>query len=188
MPLQSNVVKGSRDGILGSPSSGDADQMRRQRGGYMVFNPTSISRQAPVILHDAAMDLRPEGPLRVAQFTEEGVYAIVDLPPLGFAWVPKESNAGSPPPVTGGSQARGRRLRNEFVEIEVDNATGGIRSLMAVGESTARLGQQLVMTGLLDSQGKPAISKMRCERFEIDYGGPAVSSDLSWQLGRPRAE
>ena len=49
-----------------------------------------------MILPDAAMDLRPEGPLRVAQFTEEGVYAVVDLPPFGFAWVPKESNAGSP--------------------------------------------------------------------------------------------
>ena len=172
--LQSMCSKALAAGILRNPNSGDADQLRRQRGGYMVFNPTSFSRQVPVILHDAAMDLRPEGPLRVAQFTEEGVYAIVDLPSMGFAWVPKESNSGSPPPTIGGSQARGRQLRNEFVEIEVDNATGGIRSLMAVGESTARLGQQLVMTGLLDAQGKPAISKMRCERFEIDYGGPAL--------------
>ena len=52
--------------------------------------------------------------------------------------------------------------------------TGGIRSVAAVGEATARLGQQLVMTGLRDAKGKPATSKMIAERFEIDYGGPAL--------------
>ena len=177
--LQSAWSKALAIGILGDPSSGDADQMQRQRDGYMVFNPASISRQVPVILRGAAIDLRPEGPLRVAQFTEEGVYAIVDLPPMGFAWVPKESNSGSPLLATDGSQTRGRHLHNEFVEIEIDNITGGIRSLVAVGESTARLGQQLVMTGLLDAQGKPAVSKMRCERFEINYGGPALYQAMS---------
>ena len=70
--------------------------------------------------------------------------------------------------------ARGRQIRNESIEIEIDTATGGIRSLAAVGESTARLGQQLVMTGLLDAQGKPATSKMQADRFELDYGGPAL--------------
>ena len=41
-------------------------------------------------------------------------------------------------------------------------------------KQTARLGQQLVMTGLHDAKGKPATSKMLAERFEIDYGGPAL--------------
>ena len=77
-------------------------------------------------------------------------------------------------PSTGGLSARGRQLRNESIEIEIDAATGGIRSVAAVGESTARLGQQLVMTGLFDAQGKPVTSQMRCERFDVDYGGPAL--------------
>ena len=71
-------------------------------------------------------------------------------------------------------QTRGRRIQNESIEIEFDAVTGGIRSLAAVGESTARLGQQLVMTGLVDAKGKPAISKMHSEQFELDYGGPAL--------------
>ena len=75
---------------------------------------------------------------------------------------------------TGGLQARGRKIRNESIEIEIDAATGGIRSLAAIGESTARLGQQLVMTGLYDAKGKPVTSKMLSERFELDYGGPAL--------------
>ena len=73
-----------------------------------------------------------------------------------------------------GLEARGRKIRNESIEIEIDAATGGIRSLTAVGESTARLGQQLVMTGLVDAQRKPVVSKMRSERFDLDYGGPAL--------------
>jgi alpha-mannosidase len=50
---------------------------------------------------------------------------------------------------------------------------------MTIGESSARLGQQLVMTGLFDAQGKPTISKMRSERFEIEYGGPALMQATS---------
>ena len=77
------------------------------------------------------MDLRPEGPLRVAQFTEEGVCAVVDLPPFGFAWVPKEADPGRLPAATGALQARGRQIRNESIEVEIDAATGGIRSVAA---------------------------------------------------------
>lgn len=173
-PLQTTWSEGLARGILATKTSSATDEKRRHRPGYLVLNPSSIPRRAAVILPDAAMDLRPEGPLRVAQFTEDGVCAVVDLPPFGFAWVPKEADLGYPPAVTGGLQARGRQIRNESIEIEIDAATGGIRSLAAVGESTARLGQQLVMTGLIEAQGKPVISKMRSERFDLDYGGPAL--------------
>ena len=30
------------------------------------------------------------------------------------------------------------------------------------------------MTGLYDAQGKPVSSQMRCERFDVDYGGPSL--------------
>jgi alpha-mannosidase len=146
----------------------------RQRPGYLVINPLGISRRAPVLLHDAALDLRPEGPLRVAQFTDEGVFALVELPAFGFAWVPRQTDLQQPPAVSGELSARGRKLRNQAIEIEIDASTGGIRSLSSVGESTARLAQQLVVAGLLDAHGKPVPSQMRGESFEIEYGGPAL--------------
>src|SRR5438105_10720171 len=59
---------------------------RGKRPGYLVINPLGVPRRAAVILPDAALDLRPEGPLRSAQFTDEGVCAVVDLPAFGFAW------------------------------------------------------------------------------------------------------
>jgi alpha-mannosidase len=173
--------------ILGGSAPRETGSTSQGREGYLVINPLNITRRAAVILPDAALDLRPAGPLRAAQFTDQGVWAVVDLPPFGFAWVDKEADLGRPPASSVGMSARGRQLRNESMEIEIDASTGGIRSVAAVGESTARLGQQLVMTGLVDAQGKPAASQMRCARFDVDYGGPAlVQASSSGTLVDPR--
>jgi alpha-mannosidase len=168
--------------IVGAGSVGGG-----KRRGYLVLNPLGVPRRAAVVLPDAALDLRPEGPLRTAQFTDEGVYAVVDLPAFGFAWVPAETELARPPVAASGSPARGRQLRNESMEVEVDATTGGLRSIAAIGEATPRLGQQLVITGLVDAAGKAVNSQMRCDRFDIDYGGPAlVQATASGGLIDPR--
>ena len=120
------------------------------------------------------LDLRPEGPLRAAQLTDEGVCAVVDLPAFGDAWVPAEANLELPAAEPGGLSARGRTLKNETVELEIDEATGGIRGVMAVGESMPRIGQQLLLAGLGEAAGKPLASQMKAEHFDIEYAGPAV--------------
>jgi alpha-mannosidase len=165
--------------IVATPPPAASASTVGPRPGYLVFNPLNVPRRAAVILPGAALDLRPEGPLRASQFTEDGVWAVVDLPALGFAWVPREADLARPPAAGGGLSTRGRQLKNESIEIEIDAATGGVRRLAAVGESTARLGQQLVMTGMFDAKGNPATSQMRCEKFEIDYGGPALAQATS---------
>jgi alpha-mannosidase len=173
--------------IMGAGAAGASSAAGAARAGYLVFNPLNVARRAAVILPDAALDLRPEGPLRAAQFTDLGVQAIVDLPALGFAWVPRATDLARPLAAAAAVSARGRTLKNESIAIEIDAATGGIRSLAAASESSARLGQQLVMTGLADSQGKPAISQMHVDRFEIEYGGPAlVQATSSGSLKDPR--
>ena len=144
------------------------------RPGYLIINPLGVPRRVAVTLPDAALDLRPEGPLRAAQFTDMGVCAVVDAPAFGFAWVPREPNLEQPPTTPGDLSARGQTLKNETVQVEIDEATGGIRGVMAAGESTARLGQQLVITGLGESGGKPVISQMKADRFDVDYAGPAL--------------
>ena len=107
---------------------------------------------------------------------------------FGFAWVAKEADLARPPASSGGLSARGRQLKNESIEIEIDAATGGLRSVAGVGEPTARFGQQLVMTGLFDAQGKPASSQMRSERFDIDYGGPALVQATATGIAGPPPE
>ena len=157
-------------GILAARSGGS----RPARAGYLVINPLGVPRRVAVILPDAALDLRPEGPLRAAQLTDEGVCAVVDLPAFGYAWVPAEPNVVLPAAEPGGLSARGRTLKNETVELDIDEATGGIRGVMAVGESTPRIGQQLLLAGLGEAAGKPLASQMKAERLDIEYAGPAV--------------
>jgi alpha-mannosidase len=156
--------------------SANASPPLSARPGYLVLNPVGLTRRAAVVLPDAGLDLRPEGPLSAAQFTDEGVCAVVELPPFGFAWVPRASDPASQPAATSKSSlsARGRVVKNEHMEVEIDEGTGGIRRVAANGESSPRLGQQLVVAGLEAAAGKPAASQMKCERFEIDYAGPAL--------------
>ncbi len=163
---QSPVLESLAQIVGGSEADG--------RAGYLVFNPIGVARRAAVLLPDAQLDLRPEGPLRVAQFTDEGVWAIVDLPAFRYAWVPQHSLPDSAPASSGALGIKGRVLRNDYAELEVDEATGGIRSIKALGEPTARLGQQLTAAGLVGPDGNPVASRMRSQRFETEYGGPAL--------------
>ena len=145
------------------------------RPGYLVVNPLGVARRAKVLLPDAAPDLRPEGPLRAAQFTEEGVWAVVDLPPFGFAWVPRGPNLDRPGSPSGAVSIRDRTLSNESMTIAIDPATGGLRGVQSPAEETPRLGQQLTIGGLIGPDGKPAPSQMRGKTYSADYGGPALA-------------
>jgi alpha-mannosidase len=138
------------------------------RPGYLVLNPVGVSRQCAVLLPDASTDLRPEGPLRAAQAVAEGTWAVVDLPAFGFAWVPREPAPDLPlvPDAVGTLSVKGQTLRSEALEVEIDERTGGIHGLRALGEPFVRLGQQLVILGLNGSaEGKAGLSRMIAERF-----------------------
>ena len=154
-------------GVVGASTGG--------RPGFLVINPLGVARRATVLLPDAAADLRPEGPLRSAQFTDEGVWAVVDLPAFGFAWVPRDSNPDAAPTPVGRVTVRDKVMRNESMVVEIDAASGGLRSVRTPDEETPRLGQQLAVLGLADEAGKPVSSRMRGTSFEIEYGGPALA-------------
>ncbi|HMB05162.1 MAG TPA: glycosyl hydrolase family 38, partial [Isosphaeraceae bacterium] len=153
-------------GIVGTGTEG--------RPGSLVLNPVGIPRRVPVLLADAAPELRPEGPLRAAQPTDEGVWAVVELPAFGYAWIPRDPAAPSTPTTASAPSVRHRLLRNESLAVEIDAATGGIRGLHAASETTARLGQQLVVAGLSGPDGASVASKMVGTSFEVDSGGPAL--------------
>jgi alpha-mannosidase len=163
--------------------SGGGGGEGKQRPGYLIFNTLGVPRRAAVVLPEAAVDLRGAAPLRAAQFTDQGVWAVVDLPALGYAWVPREANLAAPAPASAALGARNRILRNESMEVEIDAATGGIRGLHAPREETARLGQQLVMTALsgTDSEADASrrTSQMRATAFEVEYAGPALVQAVS---------
>lgn len=165
-------------GIVGSGSDGPP--------GYLVVNPVGIARRVTVLLPDAPADLRPDGPLRAAQLTEEGVRAVVDLAAFGYAWIPRESSSTTPLAAQESLAIRDRTMSNGVMSVVLDPTSGGVRGINGPDEPTARLGQQLVIAGLTGPDGKPAISQMKGVRFEADYGGPAlVQATTTGTLNHP---
>lgn len=163
--------KAAGKGVVGTAVDG--------RPGFLVINPLGVPRRAAVLLAEAAPDLRPEGPLRAAQFTEEGVWGVVDLPAFGYAWVPRDTNLEAPAAPMGVVSARDRILKNESIVAEIDPASGGLRGVKAVGEDTARVAQQLAISGLVGANGKPVVTKMKAASYEVEYGGPALVQAVS---------
>ena len=107
-PRRARSVGGAGAGDRGTAAPSATGKHARPGAGYLVINPLNVPRRAAVILPDAALDLRPDGPLRAAQFTDQGVWAVVDLPAFGFAWVPREADASRPPASAAGLSTRGR--------------------------------------------------------------------------------
>ena len=148
--------------------------------GFLVLNPTCVLRRASVTLPDAAIDLAPQGPLKASQWTAHGLQGVVELAPFGFAWIPRDSmNQPVDRSTASTVSVRDRTLTNGTVTLEIDQATGGIRSVSASKDGFARLGQQLVVLGLTDPLGGQVRSRMRCDSFEIEYAGPALAQALA---------
>ncbi len=72
--------------------------------------------------------------------------AVIEVPALGFAWIPKEGPPGIRPmnPRLQMSDPRGKTIRNEFFEAEVDPVTGGLKAIRDHKTRVNRLGQRLV--------------------------------------------
>lgn len=81
------------------------------------------------------------GPVRAAQRDGDTVRAVVEVPGLGFAWVPATAGPAVKPKMV---MADGTTVRNELFEAELDPQTGAIRSFRDARTRTNRLGQQLV--------------------------------------------
>ena len=86
-----------------------------RRPGYLVINPSEYPAAGGCDLaRRCGADLRPEGLLRAAQFTEHGIYAVVDLPPSASRGSPGRLTLGRPPrgprPVDGEGATASQRV------------------------------------------------------------------------------
>lgn len=135
-----------------------------QASGYLVLNPCSYPRRVCLELPVGIGVPAIEKPIRAAQATPRGTALIMDIPGWGYGWVPKDNPASSKSKETKTPLASGRKLRNEFLEIDIDHKTGGIRGVKKTRTAYSRIGQQLVY-----SQG----SKMICRKLSVTATGPA---------------
>jgi alpha-mannosidase len=138
--------------------------------GYLILNPCSFARRVALELAGCAHPLELAGPLKAFQLQGETGLAVVEVPGLGFAWLPRHGRASTPPPPARLRLADARHVRNEYFEAEIDPNTGGLKALRDHRFRTNRIGQQLVFN--------PG-SVMRAREVKLVSTGPALGEVVS---------
>jgi alpha-mannosidase len=151
-----------------------------QADGVALFNPCSFPRRACVFVPQA-MTPKVEAPVRAVQRHGDRCAVVVDVPGWGWAWMARANGSpSSPEPVK--PIAAGLKLRNEFIEVEVDKASGGLRGIWDVRTGFSRLGQQLAHA----SGGKMVARSRTITANGPAFGELATEGDLLSPTGREK--
>ena len=113
------------------------------KGGYLLVNPHTFVRRVGLELPDLAALPAVTRPVYAATEKRGTKYVVVDVPPMGYAWVAPAGTSASAAQ-TEPLLADECLLRNEFFEALIDPKTGGLRVLRQYNSRTNRLSQQLV--------------------------------------------
>ncbi len=138
--------------------------------GYLVLNPCNFTRRVAVEVEVAGDALPLEGPLKACQIEAGTGRLVVEVPPLGFAWVPRHGTSGAATSAKRMRLADERHVRNEFFEAAIDPETGGLRGIWDPRSRISRLGQMLVYN--------PG-STMRASAIRVGSTGPALGEVVS---------
>jgi len=153
--------------------------------GIFLFNSLSFPRRVSVELPAGFTPPKIEGPIKHVQFESHRQVATLDLPACGFQWIPAKSPAWTPksePPT-----AEEGVLRNEFFEVHISEATGGIAYVKGYGRSPKRLSQQLAFRFPRKRQVRQTewgdetsyYSEMRARSLELTCTGPALAEAVT---------
>ncbi len=104
-------------------------------------------------------------PVKACQIDGGSGRAVVELPALGFAWLPREGVPGTTALSARMKLADKNGVRNEFLDAEVDPTTGGLRSLRDARLRVGRIGQRLTFN--------PGC-KVVCTDVRVTSTGPAL--------------
>ncbi len=148
----------------------DRIQVRSADGqpGLMVFNTCAFTRRVVLEIDGFRGAIPVVDPVKAAEFSGTTARLVVEVPSLGFAWVPRGGTAA--PPKARMKLADGLTVRNEFIECDIDATTGGIRSFRDLRTRATRFGQQLVFN--------PG-SKMIAREVRVTNSGAALGEIVS---------
>ncbi len=168
--------------------------------GYLVLNPCSYTRRLALELDTDRAPLPIGGMVKACQVDEATTRLVVEVPALGFTWLPRSGPPGTPPQTVRMNLADQNAVRNEFFEAEIDPTTGGLRGLRDHRTRGNRLGQQLVfqpgsavkVRGVRVTSTGPALGEVITEGTLIDPQQDVVLATFrqrfrAW-LGRPVLE
>ncbi len=133
------------------------------RPGLMVFNPCNFTRRVVLEIDDFGGPIPVADPVKAAEFSGTAAKLVVEVPSLGFAWIPRNGTAAPPKPRI--KTADGSAVRNEFLEADFDPLTGALRGFRDARTRVNRLGMQLVFN--------PG-SKTRCRGLTVTNSGAAL--------------
>lgn len=160
--------------------------------GVLVFNPLSFKRRLAVTMPPGMA--APEAGDHVLAAGSDGSTgrAVVEVPPLGFAWIgARESQSASTPapkrgrtkPPAAMADASGL-LQNGYIEAHVNPVTGALQSFRSVHHRKNVLSQQLAFRtpGPPRSPGEPwrdpdeaaVYSVMAADRVAVTSAGPVL--------------
>ncbi len=138
--------------------------------GIMVFNPCGFTRRAALEIEGFGGAIPVSDPIKAAEFGEARARLVVEIPPLGYVWIPRGSASAATPPKPRIKLAEGLIVRNESFEADIDSTTGGLRGFRDLRNRSNRFGQQLVFN--------PG-SKMKARDIRITHVGTALGEITS---------
>ncbi|HKD36834.1 MAG TPA: hypothetical protein VKB78_08530, partial [Pirellulales bacterium] len=148
---------------------------REPARAYLAVNPVSYKRRVLLDVSELAALPSAKAPVKAAEEVGGVKRVVVDLPPMGFAWIgptadePGKNWSGEP-------LAAGQTLRNEFCEVAIHPNTGGIQSVFDFRSRGNRLSQQLVFrsgtaAGETEVDPESPNSRMVAESIEVTSDG-----------------
>ncbi len=133
--------------------------------GYLVLNPCNFTRRIALELDGFAGPIPVVDPVKAAEFNGTTAKLVVEVPSLGFAWIPRKGPSGTAAPKPRIKLAEGFAVRNEFLEADFDPQTGALRAMRDTRTRMNRLGMQLVFN--------PG-SKTRARHVAVTHSGTAL--------------
>lgn len=153
------------------------------RPGLMLLNPCPYARRVVLERSDIRGPLPIDGPVKAGEFADGLARLVVEVPPLGYAWLPREGPPGCPPPKPRLVTADGTSVRNEFFEAELDPKTGGLRAFRDLRTRVNRLGQILAW----QPGGKMVARSVRVTSVGAALGEVTSEGDIVDDAGEPVA-
>ncbi|HZZ80622.1 MAG TPA: hypothetical protein VFE62_19115 [Gemmataceae bacterium] len=140
--------------------------------GWMILNPCGFARRAVIDVEAGAHPLPIAGIVKACQLDNGRLRAVVEVPALGFAWLPREGPPGTPAMTTKVRLADPQTtvIRNDHFEAEVDPVSGGLKAIRDHKTRINRLGQMLVFN--------PG-SRMVAKDIKTTCTGPALAEIVS---------
>src|SRR5262249_33928492 len=113
--------------------------------GYLILNPLSFGRTVTVELPKLEGPPPVQAPVRGVQFDDSHRHVTVEVPPSGYVWVPSRVPQSERSRTARGTMSEQHIIRNEFIEVHVNELTGGIARIKEFGRKPNRLSQQLAL-------------------------------------------